>query len=58
MIHINLTPQEIQFLFSLLDQSNIRGIQSKQLVLMIMVKLFEAAQPSTEETPNAQNISD
>jgi len=34
-----LTPQEIQFLYNLLDQINVRGEEQKTQVLIIMQKL-------------------
>lgn len=39
-----LTPQEIQFLYNLLDQVSVRGEESKTQVLIIMQKLRHLSQ--------------
>lgn len=48
MVQIELTNEEIQFLFNVLDQLNLKGMKPKQLVLTIMIKLFESTQPNSE----------
>jgi len=40
-----LTPQEINFLYQLLDQINVRGEESKAQILAIMRKLRLMSQP-------------
>jgi len=40
-----LTPQDIQFLYNLLDQVNVRGEEQKAQVLIIMGKLRLMLQP-------------
>jgi len=40
-----LTPQEINFLYQLLDQINVRGEEQKTQVLIIMGKLRQMLQP-------------
>jgi hypothetical protein len=44
-----LTPQEIQFLYQLLDQVNLRGEDNKLMALTIMAKLRIASEPKKEE---------
>jgi len=44
-----LTPQEINFLYQLLDQVNLRGEEQKRMVLTIMSKLRQVTQPEEKE---------
>jgi len=39
-----LTPQEINFLYQLLDQINVRGEEQKTMALIIMRKLRQMSQ--------------
>lgn len=44
-----LTPQEINFLYQLLDQISVRGEEQKALALSCMRKLRIMSQPKEEE---------
>ena len=40
-----LTPQEIDFLYEILDQVNVRGVEGKVKIVTIMNKLLLAKEP-------------
>jgi len=42
---VELTDQERKFLLQLLDQVTVRGVQSKALVIQLMLKLEEEDDP-------------
>ena len=44
---LNLNPDEVQFLYNLLDQVNVRGPEAKLAVVQIMAKIAEAAKPQS-----------
>lgn len=41
-MNLELEDNEVQFLAQLLDKTNVSGVQAKQLVLSIMVKIGKA----------------
>ena len=45
---IELTPEEAQALYQILDQVSVRGVQAKAVVVAIMAKIEEAAKPKEE----------
>ena len=47
---LNLTIEELQFLANLLDRVNVRGVQGKVMVVRIMAKILELAQPQPQES--------
>lgn len=47
---MELTGKEKQFLYDLLDQVSVRGLEQKQIALTIMVKLAEEIQKETKKT--------
>jgi hypothetical protein len=52
---IELTNEEIEFLYSLLDQVNVSGMKQKFLLLGIMEKLAEVADEKTEKNQMQTN---
>ena len=45
---LSLTPDETAFLYQILDQVSVRGVQAKATVVAIMAKIEEASKPKEE----------
>ena len=46
---LELTPQEIEILYQILDQVNVRGSQQKRIVVAIMEKIEASAEEPSDD---------